>query len=84
MPRLSRLVFALTAVVAVLFGADPAPGVSNSDGIAGNVVRLQGPAIAMQDANPRVLKRGDPIYIGDVLSTGASASPSAWEIESEA
>lgn len=38
--------------------------------IAGTVVRLQGSAIAMQDAVPRILEADSPVYIGDVLSTG--------------
>jgi ferric-dicitrate binding protein FerR (iron transport regulator) len=38
--------------------------------IAGTVARLQGSAIAMQDAVPRILAPDSPVYIGDVLSTG--------------
>lgn len=41
--------------------------------IAGHVVRLQGTAVAMQDALPRVLKIGDKILRGDVISTGKGA-----------
>lgn len=43
------------------------------DHIAGKVLRMQAPVIAMQDALPRVLKVGDPIFIGDVISTGKGA-----------
>ena len=40
---------------------------------AGTVSRVQGPALAVRNATPRVLVVGDPIQIGDVLSTGADA-----------
>jgi len=40
---------------------------------AGTVVRLEGVALAIQDALPRVLKPGEKIYIGDILSTGKAA-----------
>lgn len=38
--------------------------------VAGVVVRLQGNAVAMQDALPRPLKESDKIFRGDVISTG--------------
>ena len=38
--------------------------------LAGTVARLEGSAIAMQDAVPRILEVDSPVYIGDVLSTG--------------
>lgn len=41
--------------------------------IAGRIVRLKGAATAMQDAQPRVLKEGDAIFRGDVISTGRNA-----------
>ena len=34
------------------------------------MARVQGSAIAMQDAMPRILEPDSPVYIGDVLSTG--------------
>lgn len=37
---------------------------------AGTVTRLQGSAIAIQDANPRVLQLGSKINLGDIISTG--------------
>ncbi|MBG07088.1 MAG: hypothetical protein CMM59_23795 [Rhodospirillaceae bacterium] len=44
-----------------------------SEDEAGTVVRLEGVALAIQDALPRVLKPGEKIYIGDILSTGKEA-----------
>jgi len=73
MPRLHIVMLALAGFAAVLLGPRPAPGAGGVDDIAGNVIRMQGTAVAMQDARPRVLKPGDPIYIGDVLSTGERA-----------
>jgi len=46
---------------------------AQEEDIAGTVVRLQGQAVAMQDAFPRVLKDGDKILRGDVISTGKGA-----------
>lgn len=39
----------------------------------GAVTGINGPAFAMQDAAPRVLKKGAGIFLGDVLSTGKGA-----------
>jgi len=39
----------------------------------GKVRRLKNSAMAMQDAVPRPLKVGDPILVGDVISTGKGA-----------
>jgi len=36
---------------------------------AGIVSRLDGVALAIQDAFPRPLKKGEKIYVGDILST---------------
>ncbi len=41
--------------------------------VAGKIVRLKGAASAMQDAMPRALKVDDPIFRGDVISTGRDA-----------
>ncbi len=41
--------------------------------VAGRIVRLKGAASAMQDAVPRPLKENDPVYRGDVISTGRGA-----------
>lgn len=41
--------------------------------LAGRIVRLKGAASAMQDAVPRSLKMDDPIFRGDVISTGRDA-----------
>ncbi len=40
---------------------------------AGTVSRVQGAAIAVQNATPRVLAVGDRIAVGDILSTGPNA-----------
>jgi len=55
----------LALVPATLSGADDDP--------AGKVTRVQGAAMAMQNALPRPLKVGDIILAGDVLSTGQGA-----------
>jgi hypothetical protein len=55
----------LALVPATLSGADDDP--------AGKVTRVQGAAMAMQNALPRPLKVGDTILAGDVLSTGQGA-----------
>ena len=41
--------------------------------VAGKVARVQGRVVAVQDAETRVLMAGDPVLIGDVLSTGKMA-----------
>ena len=41
--------------------------------LAGTVSRVQGAAIAVQNATPRVLAVGDRIAVGDILSTGPNA-----------
>lgn len=46
---------------------------ASGDELAGRVSRVQGAAMAMQDALPRPLKAGDSILAGDVLSTGKGA-----------
>jgi ferric-dicitrate binding protein FerR (iron transport regulator) len=40
---------------------------------AGTVTRVRGTAVALQDAVPRPLEDGSPVYLGDVLSTGPDA-----------
>jgi len=62
-------VLALLAVV-VLWTTPP---LAQKDEVAGTVTRIQGAAVAMQDALPRVLKAGDKIRTGDVISTGKDA-----------
>lgn len=56
---------------ATLF-ARPASALGAED-VAGRIVRLKGAASAMQDAVPRPLKTDDPIFRGDVISTGRDA-----------
>lgn len=41
--------------------------------VAGKVHKLQGSALAVQDAEVRPLKVGDHVLIGDILSTGAGS-----------
>ena len=62
--------FRSAVVAALVFSAGAAIA---DDHVAGKVVRMQAPVIAVQDALPRVLKIGDPIFIGDVISTGKGA-----------
>ena len=57
-------------LAAILLPAALALADLTEDDKAGSVVRLKGSALAVQDAIPRVLKKGDPVYVGDVLSTG--------------
>lgn len=45
---------------------------AENDQLAGNVKRLSGAVVAVQNAEVRVLKVGDDVYIGDILSTGKS------------
>ena len=61
--------------LAFFFALLLAPGsfASAAEDVAGTVTRLKGSAVAMQDAMPRVLKVGDKILRGDVISTGAGA-----------
>jgi len=51
----------------------PVPASAADDDVAGTVVRLQGSAIAMQDAVPRPLKVGAKVQRGDVISTGKAS-----------
>ncbi len=74
----SRRAFITSALTApLLVSAVSAPvrvaRAAATDEVAGTVVRLQGNAVAMQDALPRPLKVGDKILRGDVISTGKNA-----------
>lgn len=59
----------LLCILAVLAG----PARAQDDEVNGAVTRLQGNAVAMQDAIPRPLKVGDTILNGDVISTAKGA-----------
>ena len=65
------LATAAMPLCAALF-ARPASAQGVAD-VAGRIVRLKGAASAMQDAVPRPLKMDDPIFRGDVISTGREA-----------
>lgn len=41
--------------------------------VVGKVTRVQNSAIALQDAEPRVLNKGSEIQLGDIISTGRDA-----------
>lgn len=56
---------ALIVAVFILSGA-----VGLEKQVAGTVTKIQGSAIAIQDASPRVLKIGSEISLGDIISTG--------------
>ncbi|OFW44387.1 MAG: hypothetical protein A3J29_13810 [Acidobacteria bacterium RIFCSPLOWO2_12_FULL_67_14b] len=43
------------------------------DDMAGRITRIQASAVAVRDALPRALAVNDPIYVGDVISTGKDA-----------
>ena len=53
----------------------PALGATETteDHVAGMVTRLKARVVAVQDALPRPLMVGSPVYVGDVISTGADA-----------
>lgn len=59
----------LLCILAVMSG----PVRAQDDRVNGVVTRLQGNAVAMQDAIPRTLKLGDKIMNNDVISTGKGA-----------
>lgn len=46
------------------------PAMAADGDVAGKVLRIQGTALAVQDAVPRPLGVGDDVLIGDILSTG--------------
>ena len=47
--------------------------VTPEDHVAGTVTKLKARAVAVQDALPRPLEVDSPVYVGDVISTGADA-----------
>ncbi len=59
-------------ILVVFVGLAGAAGLvrAQDDNVAGTVLRLQASAVAVQDAVPRALAVGEPIFVGDVLSTG--------------
>jgi len=59
---------AIPCLLTLLFLFTPARALQGD--AAGKVTRVQGAAMAVQDAMPRVLSVGSEILIGDVLSTG--------------
>lgn len=67
--KTGALVLAATAFT----GATPAIAQQTDDSVVGTVARLQASAVAMQNAFPRILAEGDPILLGDVISTSAGA-----------
>jgi hypothetical protein len=69
----SSLFRRLAVALACFLSLAVVPTEAADDDVAGQVVRLQGAAVAMQDAVPRPLKNGDKILRGDVISTGKGA-----------
>ena len=64
---MSRILALLLTAATTLWTALPAPA---QPAPAGIVERMQGNALAVNEAVPRVLAAGDPVHVGDVLSTG--------------
>jgi hypothetical protein len=62
----------LSALLGLLLLAPVAASAAEDD-VAGTIVRLQGSAVAMQDAVPRPLKEGAKVLRGDVISTGRAS-----------
>ncbi len=73
MSRLIRHVSFLLAVLAIGVTIVGKVQAQLDTDVAGTVTRLQGLAVAMQDALPRPLQEGDKILVGDVISTGKGA-----------
>ena len=71
MTSILRLPVVSILAALVIFTAVPAQ--AQEEEVAGEVLRLQVAAVAMQDAFPRPLKTGDKILRGDVISTGRGA-----------
>lgn len=71
---IGRRQFLTVAAGSAAFMALTAQKPLNNDGleqdVAGKVARLQGSAIAIQDAMPRILMAEAKIQLGDVISTG--------------
>jgi hypothetical protein len=62
-----RTIVAVPVLVALcLFVA----GAVSLDDEAGRVTRVKGSAVAVRNAETRVLAAGDPVLVGDILSTG--------------
>ena len=72
MITMRRLGFILL-VIAVTAGGTLATWAQSDSDPVGKITRLQGRAVAMQDAFPRPLKEGDAVLLGDVISTGKAA-----------
>ncbi len=66
--RMFGIALSLALFVVVALGVSKAE--VRPDHEAGVVTRVDGVALAIQDAVPRPLAKGAKIYIGDVLSTG--------------
>lgn len=67
---MKRLVFLL---VCITLGLVMAVDAATNLNVAGTVKGLKGSVLAVQDAQVRILKTGDDVYIGDILSTGIDA-----------
>ena len=61
-------IISIIVTIATLTGA-----ATETDEVVGSGVKIQGSAIAMQDAVPRILKAQSPIMMGDVISTGKAS-----------
>jgi len=68
-----RICLFLAVVCGAVFAAFDVPPAAGAGDTAGTVVRIEGQAVAVQDAMPRPLGVGDAVRIGDVLSTAAES-----------
>jgi hypothetical protein len=60
-------------VICLCIGLGYAVHAATDLNVAGKVARQKGTVMAIQDAQVRILKEGDDVFIGDILSTGADA-----------
>lgn len=66
--RFSKIFFVCLALLMGFMQSKPSYGL-DPQAVAGEVSRIQGKALAVQDAEIRPLSVGEQIYIGDVIST---------------
>ena len=70
---IAALCFVATATDGVAAGPKDQSPASIEEVVAGKVTRIKGSAIAIQNAQPRILGVGSEIQLGDIISTGANS-----------